>query len=95
MSATYQGMRRALTTTCYVDGSAQIIGDVAIGDRSSIWMNAVVRGDVNSIVIGAEQQRAGLQRAPRHANKYKVIVGDWVTIGHSVTLHGCTSKTAA
>ena len=38
---------------CYIDESAQIIGDVTIGDRSSVWMNAVVRGDVNSIVIGA------------------------------------------
>ena len=75
---------------CYIDDSAQIIGDVAIGDRSSVWMNAVVRGDVNAIRIGANSNIQDCSVLHGMLNKYKVIVGDWVTVGHSVTLHGCT-----
>jgi len=55
--------------SCYVDSSAQIIGDVVLGEHASIWMNAVLRG--------MKQQ-------------YGVFVGEYVTVGHSVTLHGCT-----
>jgi len=73
-----------------VDASAQVIGDVEIGENSSVWMNAVVRGDVNSIRIGANSNVQDNSVLHGMLNKYKVIVGDWVTIGHSVTLHGCT-----
>ena len=73
-----------------MDDSAQIIGDVILAENSSVWMNAVLRGDVHSIRIGANSnvQDCSVLHGMRH--KYPVIVGEWVTIGHSVTLHGCT-----
>jgi carbonic anhydrase/acetyltransferase-like protein (isoleucine patch superfamily) len=77
--------------SAYVDDSAQVIGDVVIGEESSVWMNAVVRGDVNHIRIG---NRTNIQdgtvvhvmRDPPHPT----VVGDDVTVGHGVVLHGCT-----
>jgi gamma-carbonic anhydrase len=80
-----------IAPSAYIDQSAQVIGDVAIGDESSVWMNAVVRGDVNFIRIG---RRTNIQdgaivhvmREPSHPT----IVGDDVTVGHGVVLHGCT-----
>jgi carbonic anhydrase/acetyltransferase-like protein (isoleucine patch superfamily) len=75
--------------SCYVDTSAQVIGDVILGDQASIWMNAVVRGDVNSIRIGARSnvQDCAVLHGMRHI--YPVIVGEMVTIGHNATVHGC------
>ena len=74
----------------YVADNATIIGDVTIGEDSSIWFNVVVRGDVNFIRIG---DRSNIQDGSivhvthqKHATK----IGDDVTVGHSVTLHGCT-----
>jgi carbonic anhydrase/acetyltransferase-like protein (isoleucine patch superfamily) len=86
----YQGIQPIVPGTCYVDASAQVIGDVVLGERSSVWMNAVVRGDVNSIRIGANSnvQDCAVLHGMRHV--YPVHVGDWVTIGHNATVHGCT-----
>jgi carbonic anhydrase/acetyltransferase-like protein (isoleucine patch superfamily) len=73
----------------YVDASAQVIGEVQLGAQSSIWMNAVLRGDVNSIRIGG---RSNVQDgAVLHGMKgmYPVVVGDGCTIGHNATVHGC------
>jgi carbonic anhydrase/acetyltransferase-like protein (isoleucine patch superfamily) len=69
--------------------SAQVSGDVELGERASVWMNAVVRGDVNYIRIGANSnvQDCAVLHGMRY--KYPVIVGDWVTIGHNATVHGC------
>src|SRR4051812_7909785 len=86
----YKGIHPRLSAGCYVDVSAQVVGDVTLGENSSIWMNAVVRGDVNSIRIGANSNIQDCSVLHGMLNKYKVIVGDWVTVGHSVTLHGCT-----
>ena len=90
MIRTYQGIAPQIHVSCYVDDSAQIIGDVILAENSSVWMNAVLRGDVHSIRIGANSnvQDCSVLHGMRH--KYPVIVGEWVTIGHSVTLHGCT-----
>ena len=90
MIRTYQGIAPQIHATCYVDDSEQIIGDVILAENSSVWMNAVLRGDVHSIRIGANSnvQDCSVLHGMRH--KYPVIVGEWVTIGHSVTLHGCT-----
>ena len=76
--------------SCYIDESAQIVGDVEIGENSSVWMNAVLRGDVFAIRIGSHSnvQDCSVLHGMRY--KYGVIMGDWVTVGHSVTLHGCT-----
>ena len=80
--------------SCYVDPSAQVIGDVTLGEHSSIWMNAVVRGDVHSISIGANSnvQDCSVLHGMRY--RYPVIVGDWVTIGHNATVHGCIVEDA-
>src|SRR5262249_45580466 len=65
-------------------------GDVEIGPNSSVWMNAVVRGDVYAIRIGANSSIQDCSVLHGMRDKYGVHVGDWVTVGHSVTLHGCT-----
>src|SRR5579872_6569057 len=90
MLRSYQGKSPRIHPSCYVDFSAQIIGDVEIGENSSIWMNAVLRGDVHSIRIGANSNVQDSSVLHGMKQKYSVNVGDWVTIGHSVTLHGCT-----
>ena len=86
----YQGIWPAIPESCYVDESAQVIGDVVLGEQASIWMNAVVRGDVHSIRIGAcsNVQDCCVLHGMRH--QYSVTLGEWVTVGHNVTLHGCT-----
>jgi carbonic anhydrase/acetyltransferase-like protein (isoleucine patch superfamily) len=89
MLRSYQGKRPVVPASCYIDVSAQVLGDVELGENSSVWMNAVVRGDVNAIRIGANSnvQDCAVLHGMRY--KYPVIVGDWVTIGHNATVHGC------
>ncbi len=86
----YKGVLPTIPATCYVDESAQLIGDVVLGEHASIWMNAVLRGDVNSIRVGDYSNVQDCSVLHGMLNKYAVILGDWVTVGHSVTLHGCT-----
>ena len=90
----YQGHVPAIPASCYVDESAQVIGDVALGEHSSVWMNAVLRGDVHSIRVGANSnvQDCAVLHGQRYL--YSVTVGDWVTIGHNATVHGCTVEDA-
>jgi carbonic anhydrase/acetyltransferase-like protein (isoleucine patch superfamily) len=90
MLRSYQGITPRIHESCYIDGSAQIIGDVEIGENSSVWMNAVIRGDVFAIRIGKNSnvQDCAVLHGMRY--KYGVTMGDFVTVGHSVTLHGCT-----
>src|SRR6266481_2947985 len=90
MLRSYQGIAPRIHESCYIDQSAQIIGDVEIGENSSVWMNAVIRGDVFAIKIGkcSNVQDCSVLHGMRY--KYGVTLGDWVTVGHSVTLHGCT-----
>jgi carbonic anhydrase/acetyltransferase-like protein (isoleucine patch superfamily) len=94
MIRTYQGRAPVIPDSCYVDVSAQVIGDVTLGDNSSVWMNAVLRGDVHSIRIGtgSNVQDCAVLHGMRY--KYPVIVGDSVTIGHNATVHGCVVEDA-
>ena len=94
MIRSYQGHEPAIPESSYVDLSAQVIGDVGIGERSSVWMNAVVRGDVNSIRIGSQSnvQDCAVLHGQRYL--YSVTVGYWVTIGHNATVHGCVLEDA-
>jgi carbonic anhydrase/acetyltransferase-like protein (isoleucine patch superfamily) len=88
----YKGIWPRLHETVFVEESAQVIGDVEIGAHSSIWFNAVVRGDVHHVKIG---ERTNVQdNCVLHVTKdiHPLIIGSDVTIGHSVTLHGCTVK---
>jgi len=89
MIRSYQGHTPQFPATCYIDISAQLIGDVVLGDRSSVWMNAVLRGDVNSIRVGSNSNVQDCAVLHGQRNLYPVIVGDWVTIGHNATVHGC------
>ena len=94
MIRSYQGQLPQFPASCYVDLSAQLIGDVTLGERSSVWMNAVLRGDVNAIRVGANSnvQDCAVLHGQRHL--YRVEVGDWVTIGHNATVHGCIVEDA-
>ncbi len=94
MIRSYQGRWPAIPPSCYIDLSAQVLGDVELGENSSVWMNAVLRGDVNSIRIGANSnvQDCAVLHGMRY--KYPVTVGDWVTIGHNATVHGCVIEDA-
>ncbi len=77
-------------SSAWVTKSAQIIGDVVIGEESSVWFNAVIRGDVNTIRIGKRtniQDGCVLHVARR---TFPLVIGDEVTVGHNVTLHACT-----
>lgn len=88
----YKGINPKLGTEVFIEESAQIIGDVEIGDLSSVWFNAVVRGDVHYIRIG---KRTNVQdNCTLHVTKdiFPLIIGDDITIGHNVVLHGCTVK---
>ena len=80
----------------YAHPSCQIIGEVTIGDDSSIWCNTVLRVDVNRIVIGRGSNIQDLtmghvsHRTPDKPDGSPLLIGDYVTVGHSVVLHGCT-----
>ncbi len=79
----------------FLHGSCQVIGEVKIGDDSSIWCNAVLRGDVNRIEIGHHSNVQDLtmchvsHKTPENPEGSPLIIGDYVTVGHSVILHGC------
>lgn len=77
-------------TNCFIAPNATIVGDVTLGDECSVWFNAVLRGDVNSIRIG---NKVNVQDgAVIHCTykRTKAIIGDNVTIGHNAIVHGCT-----
>ena len=78
--------------TAYIDDSAQVIGDVEIGEESSVWMAVVIRGDVHRIRIG---RRSNVQDGTIvHVMKdtHATTIGDDVTIGHAAIVHGCTIR---
>ncbi|MDD5329398.1 MAG: gamma carbonic anhydrase family protein [Sulfuricella sp.] len=93
--APYRGIDPQIASTAYIHPSAQIIGDVVVGERSSIWCGAVARGDVNFIRIGADSNIQDLStlhvshRRPENPEGAPLIIGDRVTVGHNVILHGC------
>jgi carbonic anhydrase/acetyltransferase-like protein (isoleucine patch superfamily) len=84
-----------LAERVFVHESAQVIGDVTLGPDSSVWCNTVLRGDVNRIVIGTGTNVQDLtmghvsHKNPKKPEGSPLIIGDHVTVGHSVILHGC------
>ncbi|HSY65665.1 MAG TPA: gamma carbonic anhydrase family protein [Terriglobales bacterium] len=89
MIRSYKGITPTIPGTCYVDDSAQIIGDVVLAEHASVWMNVVLRGDVHSIRVGAHSNVQDCSVLHGMKEQYGVFVGEYVTVGHSVTLHGC------
>jgi gamma-carbonic anhydrase len=79
-----------LHSSVFLASGAKIIGDVEIGENSSVWYNTVIRGDVNYIKIGNMTNVQDCSMLHVTNNKYPLNIGSKVTIGHSVTLHGCT-----
>jgi carbonic anhydrase/acetyltransferase-like protein (isoleucine patch superfamily) len=86
----------AIGDRVFLHPSCQIIGDVTIGDDSSVWCNTVLRGDVNRIEIGRGTNIQDLtmghvsHKTPAKPEGSPLVIGDYVTVGHSVILHGCT-----
>jgi len=86
----YRGLLPRVHPSAYIDESAQVIGDVEIGEESSVWMCVVIRGDVHRIRIG---RRSNVQDGTVvHVMKdtHPTTIGDNVTIGHAAVVHGCT-----
>jgi len=89
MIKSFKGIHPDIDVSAFIDESARIIGDVKIGPESSVWFNSTVRGDVNYIHIGA---RTNVQDGSvLHVTRYThpLVLGDDVTVGHGVMLHGC------
>ena len=86
----YIGVWPRLGADVYIDESALVIGDVTIGAGSSVWMQTVVRGDVNTIRIGARTNIQDLCVAHVTYQKFPLTIGDGVSIAHQVVVHGCT-----
>jgi carbonic anhydrase/acetyltransferase-like protein (isoleucine patch superfamily) len=93
MIRVYKGIVPTVPASAFVDGSAQVIGDVVLGDEASVWMACVLRGDVNHIRVGARSNLQDgtivhVQRQPSHPT----LIGADVTVGHRALLHGCTIR---
>jgi len=89
MLKTFRGVAPQVAATAFVEETAAIIGDVIIGAHSSIWFNVVVRGDVNFIRIGARTNIQDGSVVHVSHKTHPTLIGDDVTVGHNVTLHGC------
>jgi carbonic anhydrase/acetyltransferase-like protein (isoleucine patch superfamily) len=91
---TYKGHIPDLACTAYVAHGAVLVGQVTVGDLSSVWFNAVIRGDNEPIRIGT---RSNVQDGcVVHTDPgFPCVIGDLVTVGHNVVLHGCTIEDGA
>ena len=86
----HRGRMPRVHPTAFIDDSAQVIGDVEIGEESSVWMAAVIRGDVNYIRIGRRSNVQDGTIVHVMRDTHPTVVGDNVTIGHAAVIHGCT-----
>jgi carbonic anhydrase/acetyltransferase-like protein (isoleucine patch superfamily) len=89
MIRSFRGTKPRIAASAYIDPGAHVIGDVEIGERSSVWPAAVLRGDIEPIRVGAD---TNIQDGTIiHTDKgFPATIGDRVSIGHAVVLHGCT-----
>jgi carbonic anhydrase/acetyltransferase-like protein (isoleucine patch superfamily) len=85
----YDGVLPILGSDVFIAPGAYVIGNVTIGDESSVWFGAVLRGDVGGIVIGARTNIQDLSLVHMTGGVSNARIGDDVTVGHGVTLHGC------
>src|SRR6266700_2464652 len=90
MIRAHRGRTPRVPSSVFVDDSAQVIGDVEIGDESSVWMCVVIRGDVNWIEIGKRSNIQDGTIVHVMTKTHPTTIGDNVTIGHGAIIHGCT-----
>ena len=88
----YRSIVPRVHPTAFVDDSAQVIGSVEIGEESGIWMNAVLRGDVNTIRVGRQTNLQDGCIVHVMRGTHPTWLGDQVTVGHGAVLHGCTVR---
>jgi len=86
----YRGTSPRVHPTAFIDASAQVIGDVEIGEESSVWMCAVLRGDVHWIKVGRRTNIQDGSVVHAMTGTHPTSIGDNVTIGHAAVVHGCT-----
>ena len=86
----FRGVAPRVHPSAYVDETAQVIGDVEIGEQSSVWMNAVMRGDVNRIRVGRRTNVQDGTVVHVMRGTHPTTIGSNVTIGHAAVVHGCT-----
>src|SRR3954468_14978293 len=86
----FRSVSPTVDPSAYIDESAQVIGDVEIGAESSVWMNVVIRGDVNIIRIGRRTNIQDSTVIHVMRNTHATRIGNEVTVGHAAVLHGCT-----
>ena len=92
MIRTFQGITPTVPTSCFIEETGIVIGDVVMGEECSVWFHAVIRGDVNSIRIGNRTNVQDLCMLHVTHDTHPLIIGNEVTVGHHVVLHGCTIK---
>jgi carbonic anhydrase/acetyltransferase-like protein (isoleucine patch superfamily) len=86
----FEGVHPRIHPSVFIAAGVRIIGDVEIGERSSIWFNTVIRGDVHYIRIGSRTNVQDLVMLHVTHRRFPLVIGSDVTIGHSAVLHGCT-----
>ena len=86
----YRGKTPRIASSAFVEESAQVIGDVEVGENSSLWFYVVARGDVHRIRVGANSNIQDGTILHGEQDRFPVSIGDWVTVGHRCILHGCT-----
>jgi carbonic anhydrase/acetyltransferase-like protein (isoleucine patch superfamily) len=86
----YRGISPRIHPTAFIDASAQVIGDVVIGEETSVWINTVLRGDVHWIRIGRRSNVQDGTIVHVMSGTHPTTIGDDVTIGHGAIIHGCT-----
>ncbi len=90
MLRTYCGKHPQIAPNCFIEASAQIIGDVTVGEHSSVWFNSVIRGDVQRVVIGHHSNVQDLCVIHVTRDLYPTQIGNYVSLGYGVIAHGCT-----
>lgn len=85
-----RGFTPSLGKDCFLADTAVVIGEVVMGDRCTVWFNAVVRGDVNSITIGNDTNIQDGVIIHGTYQKAKTVIGNRVSIAHNAVVHGCT-----
>ena len=85
----FQGIKPKIEEGCFIAPTASVIGNVSLGVNSSIWFGSVLRGDINQIIVGKNTNIQD-QSTLHVTQEYSVLLGDNITIGHNVIVHGCS-----